>query len=291
MYYFLDKQDNSNATANFNCVYYRYNDTPDKSQKKKIAFHHHNHEAFELLAVTKGNLQVTVNQNKYLLNKGDIVIVNPFRIHYGEWIENGKENEYACITFGLNRWLSYRKSILFSEMNYLIDGKRCFDEFIKKESATEIFNIVELISSQFPKKDAANECISVSLIYSLLGELFKAHYNEETESDISSHNVKFMTQVSKYLSEHYAENISTTDVAKDFYMSVPSFCYIFKKNFGMSFLNYLCKYRITRAVELYYEKNIALSDLAEAVGFNDYCYFSRSFRKCMGKSPTAYFEK
>ena len=74
-------------------------------------------------------------------------------------------------------------------------------------------------------------------------------------------------------------------------MSVPSFCYIFKKNFGMSFLNYLCKYRITRAVELYYEKNIALSDLAEAVGFNDYCYFSRSFRKCMGKSPTAYFEK
>lgn len=100
-----------------------------------------------------------------------------------------------------------------------------------------------------------------------------------------------MTEVSKYLDTHYTENISTCDIAGNFYMTIPSFCYIFKKNFGMTFLSYLSKYRILRATELYKENQTSLSDLATMVGFDDYCYFSRSFRKHMGESPSIYFGK
>ena len=62
----------------------------------------------------------------------------------------------------------------------------------------------------------------------------------------------------------------------------------FKRNYGMSFLNYLCLYRLTLATEQYTEARM-LKGLAASVGFADCRYFSGSFRRYMGQSPAACF--
>ena len=100
-----------------------------------------------------------------------------------------------------------------------------------------------------------------------------------------------MREVAIYLEKHYKDQISTKDIAKEFYMTVPCFCYAFKHNFGTSFVKYLADFRITTAIDLASNNDYTLSELAEAVGYLDYNYFSRTFKKLLGISPTAYFGK
>ena len=75
------------------------------------------------------------------------------------------------------------------------------------------------------------------------------------------------------------------------YMEISLFCHTFKRHFGISFSSHLCRYRCIRAAELYKNSGMNIADIAAAVGFSDYCYFSRSFKKYIGQSPAIYFGK
>ena len=291
MYYFRDWQPNSKGTMNICCKTYRYDSSCDSSEKIKIAFHHHFHNVAEILAVKKGTLHVTVNNRQYNLGEGDVIFVNPFRLHYGTWSENGKYNEYICITFPFKKWLHFKDTILNDEMERLDNGKNHFDEFYNKEKQPKICSAIENIANIFPKTDPTSECFLASEVYLLLAELFSNHYHQGNTASQNHFNIHFMTDVSRYLFTHYTENISTADIAKTLYISIPNFCYQFKKYFGTTFLKYLTQYRITRAIEFYQEKEISLMELSASVGFDDYHYFSKVFRKYMGQSPSMYFKK
>jgi two-component system response regulator YesN len=60
---------------------------------------------------------------------------------------------------------------------------------------------------------------------------------------------------------------------------------VFKKNEGVSIINYLISQRITEAKRLLTEGATSLKDVATLVGYNDYNYFSRIFKKNVGCSP------
>lgn len=290
MYYFLDPPKPKN-TLNINCELFSYDGSDHLPTNQKIAFHHHHHEAFEILSVRKGELQVIIDDRKYDLKEGDAVVINPYSIHFGAWIQNSNLNEYVCITFSLNKWLDFQKSILLQEKKHIHEGTFCFDEFYTREKESDICTAIENISNIFSEKDAGSECKLASLVYCLLADLFSKHYHRTETEKFNSGSKTFRIEVSRYLSSHYAENISTADIATKLYMSVPSFCYQFKKHYGTTFLDYLAQYRITRAIEVYKEKETSLSNLASSVGFFDYCYFSRVFRKHTGQSPSEYFNK
>ncbi|MBR4866617.1 MAG: helix-turn-helix domain-containing protein, partial [Clostridia bacterium] len=53
----------------------------------------------------------------------------------------------------------------------------------------------------------------------------------------------------------------------------------------------LCRYRVQRAATDYAFSSLSIAEIAEAVGFSDYCYFSKSFKKYIGKSPAEYLGK
>lgn len=291
MYYFSDKAPNPQDTLNINCEYFSYDGADELPTSQKIAFHHHHHEAVEILAVKKGELKVVIDDRKYELKNGDAVIINPYSIHFGTWIKNDQPNEYVCITFSLNKWLDFHRSVLSRQKKHLHEGTYRFDEFYTKDTDKEVYTSIENISSHFSGKDATSECRLAAEVYRLFAELFSGHYRITDSAQNKQGNIEFRTAVSRYLSSHYTENISTSDIASAFYMSVPTFCYQFKKHFGKTFLDYLSQYRITRAIEIYRENETTLLDLASSVGFYDYCYFSRVFHKYMGESPSAYFKK
>ena len=60
---------------------------------------------------------------------------------------------------------------------------------------------------------------------------------------------------------------------------------MFKKHEGVSIINYLISQRITEAKRLLIEGSTSLKDVATLVGYNDYNYFSRIFKKNVGCSP------
>lgn len=63
---------------------------------------------------------------------------------------------------------------------------------------------------------------------------------------------------------------------------------IFKKETGMGIAKYINRRRMHRAKKLLKTTELSIPEIAEAVGFSDYNYFSRVYKKTYGKSPRYY---
>lgn len=71
-------------------------------------------------------------------------------------------------------------------------------------------------------------------------------------------------------------------------LSVAHYCAMFKKQIGTTPIQLYSQLRIRRACELLSQTDLPVRAVADEVGFEDPFYFSRTFKKVMGMSPTAY---
>ena len=89
----------------------------------------------------------------------------------------------------------------------------------------------------------------------------------------------------------YAEKINQKDLAKEIGVSPEYLSYVFSKNIGETFSNFLKKYRIEKAIELYHSNSCDKQQVPYAVGFSDSKYYSQVFRSIMGKTPSEYLHE
>ena len=66
---------------------------------------------------------------------------------------------------------------------------------------------------------------------------------------------------------------------------------LFKSETDTSIGNYLTKYRIKKAMDYLKDINVKVYEVAEKVGYQDIAYFSNTFKKLVGKSPSDYQSK
>ena len=119
---------------------------------------------------------------------------------------------------------------------------------------------------------------------------FKSTGTEDNElfskmlSGISKH-YDYVTFVKKYVAEHYMNDISFSNLAEVAHVSRSHLSTLFKKEVGCTFPEYLARFRINQAIEIAKHENAYWTDIARSVGYADYAYFSKAFKKHMGESP------
>lgn len=84
---------------------------------------------------------------------------------------------------------------------------------------------------------------------------------------------------------------SLNDVAVALYVSSNYLQRQFKHQSGESFVEYLTRIRMEKAVDLLKNTNMKIQDIAEATGYSNQRYFAVCFKKHFGKTPTAIREK
>ena len=90
-----------------------------------------------------------------------------------------------------------------------------------------------------------------------------------------------------YIAGHYAdENISIATIAEHLCVSEGHLSHVFKKQAGMTVTNYLTKTRIDAAMALLQTGRVKVYEAAAAVGYKDVTYFSATFKKLTGLSPS-----
>ncbi len=89
-----------------------------------------------------------------------------------------------------------------------------------------------------------------------------------------------------YVQEHYGEKIVAEEVAKLCAMSPYRFSRNFHEAFGLTFRDYVVRYRLKEAKRLLRNPQASVTDIAFAVGFNDVSYFSRMFKRHFGAAPS-----
>ncbi len=94
-----------------------------------------------------------------------------------------------------------------------------------------------------------------------------------------------------YINQNYTENINLCEVAQYVHYSESYLSRKIKETIGMSFVQYLTKLRIEKAIELLQNPNTTVSEVAQRVGYTDYRYFSSVFQKYTGYSPKEFSKK
>ena len=94
----------------------------------------------------------------------------------------------------------------------------------------------------------------------------------------------------RYIDRNYGKKSLTLERIAEFCSVTPSYIStVFKKDMGLSLVEYITEFRLKKAKELM-DRNpeIAIMDAAERVGYGDAYYFSKCFRRLYGLSPSAY---
>ncbi|TCL54639.1 two-component system response regulator YesN [Kineothrix alysoides] len=103
-------------------------------------------------------------------------------------------------------------------------------------------------------------------------------------------SVSLVEQAKEYIRSHYFKDISLDDVSREVNISPYYFSKLFKEETGENFIEYVTSIRMEKAKELLARTEKSMKEICSEVGYSDPNYFSRSFKKNVGVTPTEYKE-
>lgn len=128
----------------------------------------------------------------------------------------------------------------------------------------------------------------INEIKNILHNISERLFECSSEGDIPEGINQCVSRAAEYTIRHYREGIGLNDAAEAAGVNSTYLSYLFRKEMGIGFSNYLLNLRIEYAKKLLRESNLKIVKIAEQSGFNDYHYFSKVFKKSTGKSPAKY---
>lgn len=93
-----------------------------------------------------------------------------------------------------------------------------------------------------------------------------------------------------YIEANFTKNITLEDVSREVNISSYYLSRIFKEGTGENFIDYVTKLRIEKAKELLSTTQYSMKEICSICGYSDPNYFSKSFKKNVGVTPTEYRE-
>lgn len=94
----------------------------------------------------------------------------------------------------------------------------------------------------------------------------------------------------QYVEQHYRGKVTSAEAAAICRLTTFQFSRVFRETYGLTFQDYLIRYRIREAGRLLKNPNAQVAEVASLVGFNDPSYFTKVFRRYTGISPSRYAE-
>jgi len=114
---------------------------------------------------------------------------------------------------------------------------------------------------------------------------------EKAKRNRCSKASKLVEEVKQYISEHYyKEDLNVDEIAKHLFINYAHLCFVFKRDTGTTINEYLTKFRINKAKELFDSGNTLILDVANRVGYADANYFGKCFKKYFGIAPSKYIK-
>lgn len=94
--------------------------------------------------------------------------------------------------------------------------------------------------------------------------------------------------ISQYIELHYMENLYLDHMAEVLDTSSKYFSNYFKKTFGVNYVEYLNKVRLSHAREYLKSTDLSIAEIGEKTGYTNSSTFTTTFKKYCGVSPSEY---
>ena len=260
-------------------------------------------EDYIFYIVTSGELSFCENGNEYTLKKGDCFLFEPGVLHYGT-----KSSEYNLIYIHFNHQSSFLEEISFDEWkekvsteeHLRIAGKKQELEksiFIPKIANlgenSDFLNICNLAERAIENNKLllANNNILCSLAISeMFIELYRVFIENNLKNYKKTDKIHLVNDVLKYLNHNYSSKITGEIISRDLCYNFDYLNQVFKKYLNTTIFKALERIRIEAAQNLMKVSNLSLEKIGESVGFKNESYFSKTFKKYTGITPSKYRE-
>ncbi|PDO09762.1 MAG: hypothetical protein BLM47_10785 [Candidatus Reconcilbacillus cellulovorans] len=124
-------------------------------------------------------------------------------------------------------------------------------------------------------------------LYRRLNEIVEANL-EAFRRAVDPKSLSYVDYVKRAVAERYSQKVSFAELARELGLHRNYLSFLFKKETGMSFMQYLTRFRIEKAKSLLAKKRYMVYEVAEMVGYSDPAYFSRMFKQVTGLSPVEF---
>ncbi len=232
----------------------------------------HLHHHLEILYISQGELDATINDEEYHVTAGDVVFVFPNQIHsfrdltpiYGHIIIASPDDfpEFAALFKG-----NLPRNPVFHPQNGDVHELFCRITYHMRRQSEPHYR--EILRGY-----------SLALLGLLLPQL-------ELRAQRTL-NLSMAQQVLLYCDEHYTEPLSLELLSRHFGVSRFYISHLFSEKIKINFNSYIHLLRIQAAKQLLRHENRSITEIADLVGYNNIRSFNRRFCAVAGCTPTDY---
>ena len=264
-----DFKDNSTPLVVGSCGTYRL-----KTRPKLPTYWQKGRRDYQILYVANGRTHFWFDGKEEIVGAGHMVLYKPEEIQkYVYYLEDNPEVFWIHFTGSdVKNILAYHGISLDEHVFYcgvLPDYKALFRKIIQ-----------ELQLCRYGYED---------YIASLFNDILLLVDRQQHEQKKATGNVQEQIErAAAYFNENYNTKISIDDYAESLHISTNWFIHNFKQYAGMSPAQYILSLRMVNAQSLLERTTYNIKEISEIVGYENPLYFSRVFKKEIGKSPAQY---
>ena len=264
-----DFKDNSTPLVVGSCGTYRL-----KTRPKLPTCWQKGRRDYQILYVANGKTHFWFDGREKIVSAGHMVLYKPEEIQkYVYYLEDNPEVFWIHFTGSdVKNILAYHGISLDEHVFYcgvLPDYKALFRKIIQ-----------ELQLCRYGYED---------YIASLFNDILLLVDRQQHEQKKTTGNVQEQIErAAAYFNENYNTKISIDDYAESLHISTNWFIHNFKQYAGMSPAQYILSLRMVNAQSLLERTTYNIKEISEIVGYENPLYFSRVFKKEIGKSPAQY---
>ncbi|HIX60151.1 MAG TPA: AraC family transcriptional regulator [Candidatus Blautia gallistercoris] len=250
-------------------------------------FDYHYHDFYKIVLFLSGQVTYHIEGKTYLLQPGDILLVNRYDIHRPEI---SSAVPYERFIF----WINEDASAFASQ--YGCDLFACFQKARKRgyhlirlapPLQTEILEQVRELEDALSSAEFGSALLSQVLFLHLLIRLNRIFLGKQYIQDQKSFSCDpVIEELMRYIHEHLTEDLSSEALARHCFLSKYHLMRKFREQTGCTLHQYVLNKRLLNARALL-EQGLPATRAAAQCGFHDYTTFSRAYKKLFGSTPSS----
>lgn len=253
--------------------------------RNQVEEREHFHQDIELIYILDGSMIVEAGDQKSELKAEDILVINANKRH---WLQTDDKN-----ILYLRLGIAYQ---LVSDVFQSVDIIFWCDSSKENDKRyEEVRKVLKELLGQYLKWGKTEVSFGyISICYKVL-DIMALHFLVQTgDKENITDKDRFeerIFQINNYIRSNYAQNISLKDLSEKLYLSIGYLSRFFKKNYGMSFAEYLTNIRLYHAVDDLLYTNVPITHVAYNNGFTNAAVFNKAFKKAYGETPSFFRKK
>ena len=237
----------------------------------------HLHCQYEFLFVKSGKATVESNTTVMEIENPTLIIHKPFSLHRVNAEDDSVYDRYMIIIS--NELLNRLRDLIPNFSFFSSAGTSVIP--LEGDFTDSLFEQLEEICQNF-----RNEKKHQTLLKTALLLLSVTEYAEE-KGIAQPPSEGYIGEVIKYISTHYADDITIDMLADYFFVSRSKLISDFKKSIGVPIKKYTVFVRISNA-QHFLNQGKSISETASLCGFYDNSHFISTFHILTGKTPKEY---